>query len=176
MTGLKADELTRVHDAVGVEGPFDPAHQLDLDRRLVMGDLIALEAADAVLGADRARELAHDAVDDVVELLPARQISMPVRTFRLGQVEVDVAVADMAEGHRSDPGQYLGDQESGAVDELGDAADRHRDIVLDRARIILRFDDRLADTPEFFCLRPALGDDPVADETLFESYAEQSLQ
>jgi len=33
-------------------------------------------------------------VDDVVELLPSLQISLPVRTFGLGQVEVDVAVAD----------------------------------------------------------------------------------
>src|SRR5215471_9814837 len=29
--------------------------------------------------------------------------------------------------------------------ELGDAADRHRDVVLDRAQIILRFDDHLPD-------------------------------
>jgi len=82
----------------------------------------------------------------------------------------------MAEGHRSDPGQSLGDQEGGAVDELGDPADRHRDIVLDRARIILCFDDRLADTPERFCLRPALGDDPVADKTFFERRADQPFQ
>src|SRR5262249_32949547 len=99
---LDADELTRVHDVVRVESAFDPAHQLDLDRRLVMSDLVALEAANTVLGADRARELAHDTVDEVVEFLPTRQIGMPVGTFRLGQVEVDVAVADMAEGHRPD--------------------------------------------------------------------------
>src|SRR5271166_2109186 len=85
---LNGDELARVHDAVGIEGAFDPAHQLDLDRRFVVDDLVELEPADAVLGADRARELAHDAVDDVVKLLPPRQISMPVGTFRLGQVEV----------------------------------------------------------------------------------------
>src|SRR6516164_4758622 len=173
---LNADELTRVHDALGVEGMFDPAHQLDLDRRLVMGDLVPFEPADAVFGADRTRELAHNAVDDVVELLPACHISMPVGAFRLGQVEVDVAVADMAKGHWSDPRQSLGDQVSGAVDEVGDPADRHGDIVLDRARIILRFDNRLADMPELLCLRPALGDDPVADETLFKRYAEQYLQ
>src|SRR5271165_3792532 len=98
-TRLNADELTRVHNVVGVEGALDPAHQLDLDRWFVVGDLVAFEPADAVLGADRARELAHHTVDDVVELLPARQIGMPLSTFRLSQVEVDVAVADMAEGH-----------------------------------------------------------------------------
>src|SRR6516164_6519835 len=173
---LNADELTRVHDAVRVESALHQAHQLDLDRLLVMGDLVPFEPPDAVFGADRAGELAHNAVDDVVELLPACNISMPVRTFGLGQVKMDVAVADMAKGHRSDPWQSLGNQVRGAVDEVGDPADRHRDIVLDRARIILRFDNRLADMPELLCLCPALGDDPVADETFFKRYAEQYLQ
>ena len=50
---LKADELAGIHDVGGVEGVFDPAHQLDLDRRLVVGDLVAFHDADAVLGADR---------------------------------------------------------------------------------------------------------------------------
>src|SRR6516162_8653871 len=116
---LNADELTRVHDAGRVESALHQTHQLDLDRLLVMGDLVTFEPADAVFGADRARELAHNAVDDVAELLPACHISMPVGAFRLGQVEVDVAVADMAEGYRSDPRQPLGDQVSGVVDVLG---------------------------------------------------------
>src|SRR6516162_10695487 len=173
---LNADELTRVHDAGRVESALHQTHQLDLDRLLVMGDLVPFEPADAVFGADRTRELAYNAVDDVVELLPARNIGMPVGAFRLGQVEMDVAVADMAKGHWSDPRQSLADQVSGAVDEVGDPADRHRDIVLDRARIILRFDNRLADMPELLCLRPALGDDPVADETFFERLAKQPFQ
>ena len=46
-----------------------------------MGDLFAFEPPDAVLGADRAIELAHDAMDDVVELLPAREIRLPIGRF-----------------------------------------------------------------------------------------------
>src|SRR5215471_20758387 len=78
-----SDHLARVHDVVGIERALDPAHQLDLDRRLVMGDLLAFEPPDAVLGADRAGEVAHDPMDDVVELLPTREIRLPVGTCGL---------------------------------------------------------------------------------------------
>src|SRR5438132_7129678 len=50
---LYTDELAGVHEVAGIEGALDRAHQVDLDGRFVMGDLVALEAADAVLGADR---------------------------------------------------------------------------------------------------------------------------
>src|SRR6516162_11085814 len=122
---LNADELTRVHDAGRVESALHQTHQLDLDRLLVMGDLVPFEPADAVFGADRTRELAHNAVDDVVELLPACHISMPVGAFRLGQVEMDVAVADMAKGHWSDPRQSLGGRGIVTNNKVGDPADRH---------------------------------------------------
>jgi hypothetical protein len=49
-------------------------------------------------------------MDDVVVLLPARQVRLFVSAFGLGQVEVDVAVADMAERYRPDAGQPLGNQ------------------------------------------------------------------
>ena len=159
-----------------IEGALDGAHQLDLDRRFVVGDLVALQAADAVLGADRPMKLTHDIVDDVVELLPPREIGRGVGAFRLGQVEVDVAVADMAEGHRPDAGQPFGHPGRGADDKVGDPADRHRDVVLDRARIELRLDDRLADAPQLLGLRAALGDDAVSDQLLFERRFEQPLQ
>src|ERR1700747_1151581 len=103
-----------------------------------MGDLVALQAADSVLGADRAVKFAHDTVDDVVELLPARKIGRGIGAFRLGEVEVDIAAPDMAEGYRPNAGQPFGYPGGGADDKVGDPADRHRDVVLDRARIELR--------------------------------------
>src|SRR5947208_7996326 len=48
-----------------------------------------------------------------------------------------------------------------ADDKVGDPADRYRDVVLDRAGVELRLDNRLADPPERLGLRPALGDDAV---------------
>ena len=74
------------------------------------------------------------------------------------------------------PGSLSLDPGGGADDELGDPADRHRDIVLDRARIELRLDDRLADPPELLGLRAALGDDPVGDQPSLERCCEQPLQ
>jgi hypothetical protein len=53
----------------------------------------------------------------------------------------------MAKGDRADAGQPSADRGAGAGDELGDMADRHRNVVLDRPRIKLRLDDRLADPP-----------------------------
>jgi hypothetical protein len=41
-------ECAGVNDFGGIEG----THQLDLDRRFVMGDLVALQGADTVRGAD----------------------------------------------------------------------------------------------------------------------------
>src|SRR5215471_14957421 len=110
----------------------------------------------------------HDAVDDIVELLPAREIGRGVGALGLGQVEVDIAVPDMAEGDRPDAGKPLGLLIGSANDEVGDPADGYGDVVLDRARVKLRLDDRLADAPELLGLRPALGDDPVGDELLVE--------
>lgn len=45
----------------------------------------------------------------------------------------------------------------GAVNELDHAADPYRDIVLDRARIIRRFDDRFADALKAQREQPSTG-------------------
>src|SRR3546814_2045989 len=55
--------------------------------------------------------------------------------LRLREVEVDVAVADVAEGHRADARHHRLDQRRGARDELGRAGDSHRDVVLDGAAL-----------------------------------------
>src|SRR5215471_16910037 len=173
---LEADELTGVHDVVRIESAFYSAHQLDLDRRLVVGDFVALQAPDAVLGADRPMKSPHNAVDDVVELLPAREISSRVGAFRLGQIKMDVPVADVAERHRPNAREPFGHSRGGADDEIGHPANRYRNVMLDRARVKLRLDDCLANLPELLGLRPALGDDSVGDQILFECRFEQPLQ
>src|SRR5437868_8635550 len=129
-----------------------------------------------MLGADRPVQLAHDTVDDVVELLPTREIGRSVGAFRLGQVEVDVAVPDMAEGHRPNAGQPLGHPSCGAGDKVGHPADRHRDVMLYRARKELRLYDSLSDTPQLLSLRATIGNDAVSDEIFFESCFDQPFQ
>ena len=63
--GLQAfhlEQLPWIEYAVGIEGRFDLPHQLDLDRLLRLRQEIALQPADAVLGADRAAEIEHDLI------------------------------------------------------------------------------------------------------------------
>jgi hypothetical protein len=48
--------------------------------------------------------------------------------------------------------------------------------VLDRSRIELGFDDRLADAPQLLGLSAAFGNDAIGDETLFQRAFEKPLQ
>ena len=50
---------------------------------------------------------------------------------RQHEVEVQIAVADMAEGSRRAPGSQRRDSGGAALDQLGDPRDRHRDVVRD---------------------------------------------
>ena len=79
---------------------LDAAHQLDRDRVLDLGQFVALELADAVLGGDRAAHSQHDLVHDRVHLVPAGDEGGRVGADRLADIVVDVAVAEMAERHR----------------------------------------------------------------------------
>src|SRR5690348_4825954 len=63
-----------------------------------------------------------------------------------------------------------------AQDELGDPGHRHRHVVLDRARIELRLDDRLADMPKLLRLNAAFGNHRVGNKTLLERVLQQSFQ
>ena len=64
------------------------------------GSEFALELADAVLGRDRTVVFKHDLVDGVVDLAPALEELRAVGANRLADIEMHVAVAEMAERHR----------------------------------------------------------------------------
>src|SRR5579863_2021242 len=115
---LGHQNLSRVHDAIGIERVFHATHQLDLDRRLVMGELLAFEASDAVLGADRAVEAHGDVMDDAVEFLAPLQEHGFVGRLGLVDVVVNVAIANMTERVGPDAGQALGDAFFGAFIEF----------------------------------------------------------
>ena len=51
---LYADDLARIHQIVGIERALDRAHDVELDLAAVVLEVLDLEAADAVLGGDRA--------------------------------------------------------------------------------------------------------------------------
>jgi len=63
--------------------------------------------------------------------------SLFVPTGGLAEVEVQVPVAEVAEGEGPRAGDESGHRRRGPVDQLGDGGDRHRDVMLDRAPLEL---------------------------------------
>src|SRR5256886_16181524 len=79
-----------------VEGALQGAHERKLDRGGVALELAHLESSDAMLGAEAAAELAHQVVNRAPHRLLARQEALALRSGGHAEVEVQVAVADMA--------------------------------------------------------------------------------
>ena len=109
-----------------------------------------------MFGGDGSVEGVHDVVHDPVEGLPQGQEGGPVHADRLAQVEVDVAVAEMPEGADAQARQRSLAGSRGPVEEFGQARERHRDVVLDRAALgLLDLGQALAQVPEIASLRLA---------------------
>src|SRR5271166_1677347 len=133
-SGAKALKyLAGIEDALGIEHALEAAHEVERDRILHRRQQIALEHADAVFGGDRAAELLHDREYRSVDLVPALEIVRLVGADRLGDVVMDIAVAEMAERHRPRPGNNRGDRRRRLLKERRHRRDRDGDIVLDRA-------------------------------------------
>ena len=63
------------YDAERIEHRLDAAHQLDRDLVFHVGQFVALEHADAVLGGNRSAHPQHDREHHLVDLVPARMKS-----------------------------------------------------------------------------------------------------
>jgi hypothetical protein len=99
----------------------------------------------------------------------------PAADLRL--VVVQVAVAEVPESDDADIGKSLRELAAGALDELRNARNRYRDVVLDtQALALLRFADILAQGPQTLRLLAALRDDRVADRAAFQGFAKKSLE
>jgi hypothetical protein len=97
----------RIHDVLRIEGALDRAHGVELDSAAVMRELVDLQLADAMLGRDRAA-IGHDnIVDGPADGRAVRHEALLVPTRRRLAVEVNIAVADMAERHRPALRQHL---------------------------------------------------------------------
>ena len=81
---------------------------------------LALELADAVFGADRTPELLHAGVHGVTEVLLQREKRRAVAaTGRFAEVEMQVAVADVAVCYETRAGRHLRDSRTRFVQEGG---------------------------------------------------------
>src|SRR3569832_2084785 len=93
MASLDANHAAGIHDVLRVQRLLDRTHHLQGHRVLVVRQLVDLEAADAVLRADRSAELRHGVVHDPVHLrFPLAQESRRVSALRRLHVVVQVAV------------------------------------------------------------------------------------
>ena len=140
--------LPRIHDVLRVQRLFDSPHQLQFQRRLVAGQIVLLQRADAVFGRNRTAKavdlVMHDAVD---RILVGQEIAVR-HAGRRRHVVVQVAVAQVAEAHELAAGEGRCQGRIRDGDEIGDAGNRQRDIVLDvLARLRLRQRDVFTQLP-----------------------------
>ncbi len=148
---------------------------------LVEQKFVALEEADAMLRRDRTTALGRRIMHDAIEAMPLGQEGFRVHSDGLAEVEMDVPVADMPEGADAQAGHGGLAVCRRFHEEIRDAADRHRDIVLDRgALMLLVFGEALAQMPESLRLRFARSERRILDfpgfKRGFENLQQERLQ
>jgi hypothetical protein len=150
----------------GSKAAFSSAHQIELNRWLDACQLAALQLADAVFGGNRAAELERDLVATAcANSSPSRQELRLGHADGLGDIVVDVAVAEMADRQRPRLGT---DRRLGAGNKGGDGGDRHGDVVLDVAALaLLRQRKGLAQAPEVPRLRQRAGECGIVYDARF---------
>ena len=92
-------DLAGVHDVCGIEEVFKIAHHLQFNRRLDLRHVMFFQASDAVLGADRATKFHHHIENHRVHFIPPLKILCLVHARGLRNIEMQIAVAHVAEGH-----------------------------------------------------------------------------
>src|ERR1700689_2815058 len=98
-----------------------------------------------MLGGNRAMKLLDDAMHDLVHRLPLRQKPRLVGANRLRDVEMNIAGAEMAESQTASARHEGFNAFARAREKIRRRADRHADIVFDRAPFVtLHFGERVA--------------------------------
>src|SRR5687768_15777201 len=90
------EDLSGVHDVVGVEDLLDRAHGGDLGGGAGVGEGVLLEEADAVFGGDGAALGGDEGVEGGVEVLGDGDELVGGKVVGLEEVDVEVAVAEVA--------------------------------------------------------------------------------
>src|SRR5580704_13052038 len=169
--------LARIENILGIEGALERAHQLDRAWILHLGQEIALEHADAVLGGDGAAELRYDLNHGGVDLMPALEEGGLIRSNRLHHVVMDIAVTEMSKGYRTSAWNERRDGHIGPAQKGRHCRDRHGDVMLDGATFVaLHFAEHLTDAPEHFRLIETAGDGRVDDQSALEPFRQNFLQ
>src|SRR6186713_96160 len=154
----RAQDLSRVHDVVRVKRSLDALHEIELHRIGITLELEHFQLADAVLGGKAAAELLHEVVDSALHFLLHRLQLRGLGARTLVDVEVQIAVAEMAIGDQHALRNVLSHPAAGDFDEARHLRHGHRDVVLDAVAILaLRFGYGFAQPPEGIALPVGLG-------------------
>src|SRR5690606_34110699 len=92
---LFLQNLAGVHDACRIEGRLDVAHQVERDILLEESQFFPLELTNTVFSRNRTRIARDDRVNTMVQFVPARKESFLVGAYRLRNIVMQIAIADM---------------------------------------------------------------------------------
>src|SRR5690606_33283905 len=122
VTGRReTDELydfARVHYVGRVQRGLDGTHELELGGAPVLRQVCPLGNPDTVLGADAAAQRHGRIIDDCGDFLALGEEPFRRPSFRLADVEMDVAVAHVAEGHRPGLGEVRPQRGTRLLDQI----------------------------------------------------------
>ena len=90
------------------------------------GRQVALRPAYPMLGGHRSTVSCDDLEDEPIDLIAPSEEGLAIAAFRLAYIEVDVAVAEMAEGHWTAAGHQFGHRVHRDFEEDRNRPDRHR--------------------------------------------------
>src|SRR5262249_13263065 len=94
-----------------------------------------------------------DLVDGLVHLAPSSEKLRSVGSNRLTDVEMHIAIAEMAKRYRPAPGNNRFGGRARFLKKLGDSSNRDRHVNLDRAAFrFLDFRQNVPHMPERLCL------------------------
>src|SRR5690606_21526250 len=125
------EHLAGIHDAVRVERLLDGAHDLERYRMLIARELCPLELSDAVLRAEAATVSCDEVIHRAVDLPCASHELRGIAAYRNAQIEVQIAVAEMAVRQDARIGHEAVEHGARLLDEARQRTRRNRNVVLD---------------------------------------------
>ena len=148
-------------------------HEIELHRIRVALELEDFQLADAVFGGKAAAELLHEIVDGALHLLFHGLQLRNLGAGALIDVEVQVAIAQVAVRHEHALRNVLRHPGRRDFDEARHLRHRHGDVVLEAGAVLaLRLGNGFAQPPEGFALAIVLRHgrigDPLHAERVFE--------
>ena len=159
-SGLGRDHFSRIENVVRIERALERAHEIDLGRAFVAqisSRFITPMPCSALIEPPKSCTMSCTMR---AGSRPSARGTPRIAALRRAEIEMDVAVAEMAEGTGRAPGTSFSHGCGALRRGSPGCCDRHRDVVLDRGAFgLLRFGHAFAQLPQSGALRLASRDD-----------------